>query len=192
MNTDPNFENYLKSFVGLSSILTGYFPNQLAPTIDPIGLAPQYLNWMLQKAESQIFLQTLSVYENINSQFPLSPDGQGPDPNRNKQTQSVQQQILSDPDMGAIARRIIRLWYLATWYTNEPPDGAGEVVSMNAYTKSLAWDAFFAHPMGYSEEHFGYWATPPPQAAPQSPDVSGDWTDKPPGALSGGHQRGGV
>lgn len=204
MSADPNFDNYLKTFVGLSSILTGYLPNQLAPTIDPIRLAAEYLNTMLLKAESQIFLQTLSVYENINSQFPLSPDGKVqdpnspndktkiPDPNRDTQTELVDQQIFSDPDMGAIARRMIRLWYLGTWYTNEPPDGAGEVVSMNAYTKGLAWDAFFAHPMGFSEEIFGYWASPPPSAAPKPPEVSSEWATSQPGAMSGGRQRGGV
>jgi hypothetical protein len=33
---------------------------------------------------------------------------------------------------------------------------------MNAYTMGLAWDAAQAHPMGYSELHFGYWAVAPP------------------------------
>ena len=149
MSTDPNFNN----FVGLSSILTGYPADQLAPAIDPIGLASEYLNWMMQHADQAAFLKTLSTFGIIASQFPPA-----------EQSAQVQAQILSDPEMGPIARRMIRLWYLSTWYTTEPPDltKGGDVVSMNAYTMGLAWDAAQAHPMGYSELHFGYWAVAPP------------------------------
>jgi hypothetical protein len=47
---------------------------------------------------------------------------------------------------------------------NEPPNptDSGTIPSANAYTLGLAWDAAQAHPMGYSELHFGYWATQPP------------------------------
>jgi hypothetical protein len=167
MSTDPNFNN----FVGLSSILTGYPQDQLAPQIDPIALASEYLNWMMQKADSVAFLQTLSIYQNIVQQVALQFPPPPPfDPTNLTPAQVaaiaplVEQQILSDPLMGDIARRMIRLWYLSTWYTTEPPDpnSDGEVVSMNAYTMGLAWDAAQAHPMGYSELHFGYWAVAPP------------------------------
>ncbi len=147
MSTDPNFNN----FVGLSAILTGYPQDQLAPPIDPIEQASEYLNCMLQNADQAAFLKTLSTYQNIAAQFPPA-----------EQPAQVQQQILADPAMGDIARRMIRLWYLSTWYTTEPPGFDGQVVSMNAYTMGLAWDAAQAHPMGYSELHFGYWAVAPP------------------------------
>jgi len=164
MSTDPNFNN----FVGLSSVLTGYPQEQLAPEIDPIGLASEYLTWMEQNADQAAFLQTLSTFQNIlqevASQLPPF-DPNNPTPQQVAlMNQLVAAQILSDPAMGNIARRMIRLWYLSTWYTTEPPDpnGDGQVVSMNAYTMGLAWDAAQAHPMGYSELHFGYWAVVPP------------------------------
>jgi hypothetical protein len=162
MSTDPNFNN----FVGLSAILTGYPQDQLAPEIDPIGLASEYLTWIEQNADQAAFLQTLSTYQNIAAQFPPA-----------EQPAQVQQQILANPLMGDIARRMIRLWYLSIWYTTEPPDpnGDGQVVSMNAYTMGLAWDAAQAHPMGYSELHFGYWAVAPPgnDVSPNAfPDVT--------------------
>jgi hypothetical protein len=148
MSTDPNFND----FVGLSSILTGYPQDVLAPQIDPIGLASEYLTWMEQNADETALLKTLATYQTIAALPPAQQPAQ------------VQEQILSDPVMGNIARRMIRLWYLSTWYTTEPPDpnGDGQVVSMNAYTMGLAWDAAQAHPMGYSELHFGYWAVAPP------------------------------
>jgi hypothetical protein len=152
----------LTNFVGLSSVLTGYSKDKLAPAIDPIGLASEYLGVLERKTDSQILLQTLAIYQNIAqqaaAQFPNDPLQQA-----QLETQLVGQQILPNLDMGNLCRRIIRLWYLSTYYTTEPPDPNqdGEVVSMNAYTMGLAWDAFQAHPMGYSEMHFGYWATPP-------------------------------
>jgi hypothetical protein len=152
----------LTNFVGLSSVLTGYSKDKLAPGIDPIGLASEYLGVLQRKTDSQILLQTLAVYQNIAAQaaaqFPNNPVQQA-----QMEAQLVEKQILADLDMGSLARRIIRLWYLSTFYTTEPPDPNqdGEVVSMNAYTLGLSWDAFQAHPMGYSEMHFGYWATPP-------------------------------
>jgi hypothetical protein len=169
MSTDPNLNN----FVGLSAILTGYTQDQLAPSIDPIGLASEYLNWMMQHADQVAFLKTLSTFQTIAAQFPPA-----------EQPAQVQTQILSDPTMGPIARRIMRLWYLSTWYTTEPPDltKGGDVVSMNAYTMGLAWDAAQAHPMGYSELHFGYWAVEPPAndvSANQFPNVNVTTTASP-------------
>ena len=181
MSDDPTFDN----FVGLSALLTGYPATQLAPTIDPVGLANQYFDIMQRKADSQSFLQTLTIYESIAANFP--PE---------QQAAEVEQQILNDEAMGNIARRILRLWFLSTWYTDEPPGFDGEVVSTDAYTLGKAWDTFQAHPMGYSEFAFGYWADPPPSASPAI-------TPEPPAVINagpttesatqlGGRQRGGV
>jgi hypothetical protein len=165
MSTDPNFDN----FVGLSAILTGYTQDQLAPPVDPICLASEYLTWVEQHTDQAALEKTLTTFQNIAAQFPPPLDSTNPAPAQVVEiSAAVQQQILSDPVMGPIARRIIRMWYLATWYTSEPPQSTdpGQVISMNAYTMGLAWDAAQAHPMGYSELHFGYWAMTPPVTDP--------------------------
>lgn len=181
MSDDPAFQN----FVGLSALLTGYLPSQLAPAIDPVGLALDYFGTMQRKADSQSFLQTLSTFQNIAENFP--PE---------EQAAEVEQQILNDEAMGNIARRILRLWFLSTWYTDEPPGFDGEVVSMDAYTLGKAWDTFQAHPMGYSELAFGYWAAPPPAASPvitpESPAVINTGPTEETATQLGGRQRGGV
>ena len=46
--------------------------------------------------------------------------------------------------------------------SERPASGNGSVVSANAYVGGLAWRAAQAHPMGYSQLSFGYWASPPP------------------------------
>lgn len=194
-----NVGELLPDFVGLSAVLTGYDANVIAPKVDPLDdntVATQYLRLMLAKADNEIFLQTLAVFREIVAGL---PDAWAWGKPGNEQvlpqvTAQVVKQILADKDMAAMSRRMIRLWYLATWYVNEPPDFAGEVVSMDAYKQGLAWPTFQAHPMGYSELVFGYWADPPPTAGttPPAPPIKGAASATPPGAERGGSQRGGV
>lgn len=194
-----NVGELLPDFVGLSAVLTGYDANVIAPKVDPLDdntVATQYLRLMLAKADNEIFLQTLAVFREIVAEL---PDAWAWGKPGNEQvlpqvTAQVVKQILADKDMAAMSRRMIRLWYLATWYVNEPPDFAGEVVSMDAYKQGLAWPTFQAHPMGYSELVFGYWADPPPSAGttPPAPPIKGVASATPPAAERGGSQRGGV
>jgi hypothetical protein len=147
------------SFVRLSSVLTGYPTSTLAPSVDPIDLASEYLAAVKQRAAAATLDQLLSVYASIDK-------ATGGD--LSQQAAPVQQQILADPTLGPLARRILRLWYVSIWYDAEPPSmfENGTVISMNAYVGGLVWDAAQAHPMGYSELAYGYWASPP--AAPSS------------------------
>jgi hypothetical protein len=153
----------LTQFVALSSVLTGFSVDELNPPLDPQEIAQNYLDFVESNASPAMLDELLSVYGSIVT-------ASGGDPV--KIAEGVQTQILSvapvppaTESIGTLARRIIRMWYLATWYTTEPPDagGDGQVVSSNAYTRGMAWGAFGAHPMGYSEMTFGYWATAPVQ-----------------------------
>lgn len=192
-------EEYLTNFVGLSAILTGYDANVIAPTVDPLednSIAQQYLRLMLARADNEIFLQTLALFGSILSSLP-DPAGnpwKWTDDIKQQVTAQVESLILVDDDMASMTRRMTRLWYLATWYTNEPPDGEGLVVSMDAYQQGLAWPTFQAHPMGYSELDFGYWKDKPDTAGttPPAPSVLDAPSATPPATESGGTQRGGV
>jgi len=147
----------LDNFVGLSALLTGFTAADLNPPLSPAPVAVEYLAYMQKpeaKVDPAILQRLLATYQAIAQ---LPPD---------QQAAQVQAQILTDPAMGPVARNIIRMWYLSIWYdgyASGPVTGfsSGTVVSSNAYTKGLAWDAMQAHPMGYSEMHYGYWADPP-------------------------------
>ncbi|NEO32807.1 MAG: hypothetical protein F6K36_20775 [Symploca sp. SIO3C6] len=147
----------LKNFVNLSAILTGYSSDRLMPAIDPIGVAKQYLNYLQNQqidVDKNLINQLFTTFTNIAEQPEITPE---------KLAQAVEQKILKDKDLSPIARRIIRLWYLGFWYTNEPPKPfeEGTMISMNAYVQGLCWDSIQAHPMGYSEMRYGYWANSP-------------------------------
>jgi hypothetical protein len=78
----------------------------------------------------------------------------------------------NDDDTKYLARSIVLLWYLGSWY--EPADlkkfsapGApsipvpSKVVCAKAYTQGRVWQIAQAHPMGYSNLQFGYWSREP-------------------------------
>ena len=79
----------------------------------------------------------------------------------------------SDDDTKFLARSIVLLWYLGSWY--EPGDLKNaaaspesvhgpikqKVLSAKAYTQGLVWQIVGAHPMGYSNLQFGYWSRDP-------------------------------
>ena len=147
-------EQSFQTFVDLSAALTGFASDVINPPLDPQALAQQYYNTLIANISAALVNQLLTTFQSIET-------ASGGDPQ--KEAAMIEQQIMQNADIGPVARRIIRMWYLATWYTTEPPDpnGDGQVISMNAYTRGLAWTAFEAHPMGYSEMHYGYWADPP-------------------------------
>ncbi|HZT59822.1 MAG TPA: hypothetical protein VFA21_14520 [Pyrinomonadaceae bacterium] len=144
----------LDNFVGLSAILTGFSASDLNPPLSPQPVAVEYLRTLKSKVDAALVSQLLTTYQTIAAQFPSD-----------EQPAEVQSQILADPQMGPVARNVIRMWYLSIWYDGYTGTvtgfSPGTVVSSNAYTKGLAWEAMQAHPMGYSEMHYGYWAEPP-------------------------------
>jgi Membrane bound FAD containing D-sorbitol dehydrogenase len=133
----------LDQFVSLSSALTGVNPAQLRPAVDPIGIAGQYL----------AKIQNVANFDNLLATFTAKRGELGGD--------QAAAFVLADPALGPVARSIIKMWLLGTWYdpqNAQPP----QVVSTQAYKESLVWKVMQSHPMGYSMWDFGYWAGPPP------------------------------
>jgi hypothetical protein len=78
--------------------------------------------------------------------------------------------IFSDERLGPVARNIVKLWFVGTWY--ELPAawresfGALEAdvtftVSAMAYTEGLLWPTIGANPPGAKGPGYGSWAGPP-------------------------------
>lgn len=134
----------LATFVSLSSALTGVDASQLKPQVDPIGIAQSYFD-VLAKSASASDLSKLALLFQSNS-----------DPVQAAST------VLSDPEVGNLARSILKLWLLGAWYDPKSPTEAVSVVSAQAYKESLVWKVMQSHPMGYSMFTFGYWSKPPP------------------------------
>jgi hypothetical protein len=145
----------MQTFVSLSALLTGISADKLAPSIDPNNIKQVYFDYASQQAGAA-FAQLLALY----------------DANAGKPPAEIANIILnqSGSEMRYLARSVMLAWYLGSWYApadleraqisgTTPPN---VVISAAAYTQGWAWNVAQAHPMGYSNFRFGYWAAPPP------------------------------
>ena len=158
------------AFLLLSEALTGVSRQTLAPElvenkseilnsdpgIDPINIKNAYFAWINDNDLTSSFGKLLQLAkDNRQSLGDIIPKVNG-----------------SAEDMKFLARSIVLLWYLGSWY--KPDDlknkvASPKVVSPKAYTQGLVWQIAGAHPMGYSNLQFGYWSHDPHD--PSSPGL---------------------
>lgn len=142
----------LKLFVTLSAALTGIAEAKLAPAVDPIQIKNDYFR---QAKLDPAFPALLQIVRDD----PTHPANAADKVMNN-----------ADPNIKYLGRSIILAWYLGSWYEpktlaiyNSPKPGLFPVVPLKvispaAYTQGWTWRVAQAHPMGYSELRFGYWA----------------------------------
>lgn len=141
------------SFVKLSALLTGIAADKLAPAVDPVDIKQTYFDCAQQEGGAT-FDRLLAIFDANASQPPAT----------------VADIILnqSGDDIRYLARAIMLAWYLGSWYDPaglKQPMPPARVISSKAYTHGWAWNVAQAHPMGYSDLRFGYWAGDPPSLA---------------------------
>lgn len=159
----------VKNFLAMSAVLTGFPASTLAPGFDPNNLKTLFLQTADANAGQPLVDQLLN-------QFLLLQGQKLPDQQIADTLLGVTESPLNS-QTALLARSIIKLWYVGSWYPlgSQSADD-GKVVSMLAYTGGLVWRTAQAHPMGYSEFKFGYWAQQPPSLAqfvdPSSPTTS--------------------
>jgi hypothetical protein len=167
---DPNSRQDMMAFLVLSSALTGVKISTLAPEflqdknqpdileadpgVDPFNVKKDYFNW-INAANAPSFEKLLQIARDHRQSLPdiVAAVNAGGD------------------DTKFLARSIVLLWYLGSWYKPEDlkknaTPGAqalilSQVVSAKAYTLGLVWQIAQAHPMGYSNLQFGYWSRDP-------------------------------
>jgi hypothetical protein len=171
---DPESKPDMMAFLVLSEALTGVPRLLLAPELsgsdpgtDPINIKNDYFRWIVAKDTTSSFVAMLAFAK------------KNPAPSAQDIIKFVS---TSNDDIKFLARSIVLLWYLGSWYEPKdlqakPPPVPSEVVSAKAYTQGLVWQIAGAHPMGYSNLQFGYWSRdprdpndqPPLLAPPKSP-----------------------
>jgi hypothetical protein len=160
---DPESKPDMMAFLLLSEALTGVDRRLLAPNLsgsdpgtDRINIKNDYFRWINGKDLTPSFATMLAFVK--NNPTPSVPD-------------IIAFVNTSNDDIKFLARSIVLLWYLGSWYepknlkkqaTAARPDRiSSEVVFPNAYTQGLVWQIAGAHPMGYSNLQFGYWSRNP-------------------------------
>jgi len=159
---DVSFPQDMIAFLLLSEALTGVDKQLLAPEFDPktndpgtdpINIKNDYFKWINAKDTTSSFAKLLQIA-------------------KDKPQAIIDSVNASDDNVRFLARSIVLLWYLGSWY--DPKDlkdqataanpgriNSSEVLSPKAYTQGLVWQIAGAHPMGYSNLQFGYWSRNP-------------------------------
>jgi hypothetical protein len=141
----------LEDFLALSAELTGFTTYDLAGT----GQASLYLQTMRDIVGDDTVSALIKAFRNIDA---------------NAMERGLRIDILSDERLGPIARNVIKMWYVGSWYElpGEWRERFGEndkdrtfVVSPASYVEGLMWPAIGANPSGAKPLGYGSWAMPP-------------------------------
>ena len=173
-NAQPRQDMIL--FVLLSGALTGIAEAKLAPQFrplpsladidleksdpgsDPVDVKQEYFNWVNKRRQATLRRLLQMTRDSLKS---------------SDRTQAIIDKVQASSDTKYLGRSIVLMWYLGAWYDPDnlrdlaelpnPPAKASkfEIISPKAYTQGWALRVAQAHPMGFSEMQFGYWARPP-------------------------------
>ncbi|HEY0729527.1 MAG TPA: hypothetical protein VGD38_15710 [Pyrinomonadaceae bacterium] len=155
INPAPPSEAVVQSFANMSAALTGFQASFIRPFLDPTNLSGIFYQYAVAQVGQPMMDALMSAFEALSTQTPPLT------------AQQIADQLLevSSPtpsNQALLCQAIIAMWYLGSWYP--PPfqtNGLHQVISSQAYTKSLVWNLAQAHPMGFSAFTFGYWSQPP-------------------------------
>jgi hypothetical protein len=154
-STPPPSESVVQNFANLSAALTGFQSSFIRPFLDPVNLSGTFYEFTVAQVGQSMMDQLMSAFATLSGQTPALTAQQIADTLLEVTSATPSNQAL-------LCQTIILMWYLGSWYP--PPFQTGgfqQVISSQAYTKSLAWNLAQAHPMGFSAFTFGYWSQPP-------------------------------
>jgi hypothetical protein len=146
----------LDAFVAFSEAVTGFSAVRLQGT----GQAEEYRATVADVAGTDVLDALLDAWARLREEADRGGD----------LNDLLRSHVFGDPRLGPIARNVIKLWYVGTWY--ELPKewwdtyGAREsnvmfTVSPTAYTEGLLWPAMGANPPGAKAPGYGSWTGPP-------------------------------
>ncbi len=148
----------LQEFLKLSSVLTDFSEFQLRGT----GQADLYYTTTTEIVGEGVMGELLEAFGKVQR------EAQGGD--RTLFDEKMRVFILSDEKLGPIARNLIKLWYVGTWYQlptswSERFGVAGKdrtfIPSPQSYVEGLLWTAIGAHPPGAKAPGYGTWTEAP-------------------------------
>ena len=151
----PPSESTVQAFANMSAALTGFQQSFIRPFLDPVNLSGIFYEFVVAQVGQSMMDTLMSAFAALSSQTPpLTP----------QQIADTLLEVTSTTpsNQAQLCQSILSMWYLGSWYP--PPfqtDGLQQVISSQAYTKSLVWNLAQSHPMGFSPFVFGYWSQIP-------------------------------
>jgi hypothetical protein len=146
-------------FLSLSATLTGYSRFRLLGT----GQADLYLEAARDAVGDDALGELLTTYATVEAEAEAAGDETALD-------RGLRARILSDDKLGPIARNVIKMWFVGTWYqlpqewrdvhAELKPDTT-HVVTPASYTEGLLWPTIGANPPGAKGQGYASWVGPP-------------------------------
>jgi hypothetical protein len=147
----------LERFLAFSADATAFTRFELQGT----GLAQDYLDTVVRIVGATIVDHLLDLH--ANAAAAAASDGA-------TREDLLRRDIFSDPQLGPVARNIVKMWFTGIWYElprewteafGARPGDVTFVVSGTAYIEGLLWPAIGANPPGAKAPGYGSWAFPP-------------------------------
>ncbi|MEG4499837.1 hypothetical protein QUB05_22365 [Microcoleus sp. F10-C6] len=159
---DINAPEFLEYFLDFSVVLTGFSRFHLFGT----GQAPLYFNTVRDIIGEDMFGELLQTFHHLDLKVQNCDDKD----KESTLTKGLLTEIFGSEKFGPIARNIIKLWYVATWY-QLPQDwrevfGTKEndktfIPSPQAYPEGLLWPAIGVNPPGAKGQGYATWSEVP-------------------------------
>ena len=147
----------IEDFVNFSTVVTGFSRFDLYGT-DQVH---SYYNAIAKVVGQDILNELLETFSDL---YARSQD------NATALDKGMRTEIFGSEKFGPIARNIIKLWYIATWYQlpqawrdrfGIKPNDITFVVSPQAYPEGLLWSAIGVNPPAAKPPGYGSWSNPP-------------------------------
>lgn len=154
---DINAPEFLEYFLDISVALTGFSRFHLHGT----GQASLYFATVRDIIGADLFGELLQTYQRIKNEAQNNDEALA---------KGLRVEILGSEKFGPIARNIIKLWYVATWYelpqTWRHTFGTKEndrtfVPSPAAYPEGLLWQTIGVNPPGAKPPGYATWIEKP-------------------------------
>ncbi|HKU77802.1 MAG TPA: hypothetical protein VJR02_28065 [Pyrinomonadaceae bacterium] len=160
LNPSTPSEATVQAFADMSAALTGFQSSFIRPFLDPVNLSGTFYQFAVSQVGQPRMDALMSTFDSLSKQTPKLTPQQIAD--------TLLETMLDAPSLQAqLCQSIVAMWYLGSWYTPGLLGGGGfappavQVISNQAYTKSLVWNLAQSHPMGFSAFTFGYWSSQP-------------------------------
>jgi hypothetical protein len=146
----------LDDFVAFSEAVTGFSAVRLQGT----GQAEEYRATVADVAGDDVLDALLDAWTRVRDESDRGGDRDA----------LLQSEVFNDARLGPVARNVIKMWYVGTWYQlpKEWLDTYGVrgrddmfTVSPRAYTEGLLWPAMGANPPGAKAPGYASWVGPP-------------------------------
>lgn len=154
-----NAPDLLKYFLNFSAFVTGFSEFHLQGT----GLSDLYFKNIQDIVGEDLLTELLETFHDLELKSQANND-------ESILTKGIRSEILGSEKLGPIARNIIKVWYVATWYQlpqswrdifGTKKNDKTFVIAPQAYPEGLLWQAIGVTPPGAKPAGYGTWSEPP-------------------------------